>query len=172
MSDFHPREEEQIVDLDACPKGKSVLVGAAITALLSIASFGVPSLGLPFVLGAFAAAGHFAVSYRITIRPWQGVKLGVFASALGGAAGLIRPYLQLSSLEQWEWEDQANLLAQQAYESGMPEFADAIKEVYAPESIPLFLGAMLLLALLAALSFGALGGMLAATWLKKGPQAL
>lgn len=171
MSELQEREEGQIVDLDTCPKGKSILVGAAITAILSIASFGIPSLGLPYILGGFAAAGHFAVRHKITIKAWQGIKLGIIACLLGGLVGLVRPVIQLMSMTEADWKEQADMLSQDAYESGMPEFADAIQELYTAENIPLFLGGMLIIVLVSGVVLGTLGGLLGSAFLKKGPLA-
>lgn len=39
MSDLYERKEVEVVDLDTCPKTKSILIGAAVAAILGMVGY-------------------------------------------------------------------------------------------------------------------------------------
>ncbi len=172
MSDKNEQEEGEIVDLDTCSKKKSILIAAAITAVLGFVSYSYIFLCMHYIFGGFAAAGGFAKRYSITIPAGTGAKLGAVSAFLGMLVTfsifIVLFYNGVADemIEQFRGE-----MLQRLYEEGRAEAADWF-ETFSLDRIRL----LIVFAFVAAgsalsLILGALGGVIGASVFKKGPLA-
>lgn len=172
MSDIYQREELEIVDLDTCSKKKSILIGVAITAVLGFVPYSYLFLGIHFLLGGVAAAGHFAKRYSVTISAFTGVKLGALASLLGMLTTFVAyPLWALPTITDDEWTMVREQVMKQSYEQGRPEAADFAEKFLVADNVTLFLVVVFVMGFGFSLLLGSLGGLIGSAVFKKGPEA-
>ncbi|MBC2606358.1 hypothetical protein [Pelagicoccus albus] len=172
MSELLERDEDEIVDLDTCSQKKSIALAAAITAVLGFVGYSYLFLCIHFVIGGLAAAGHFAKRFGITISIFTGVKMGAISSFLGMLITFVAfPLWALPSITDEEWAKLREEFIRQAYESGQPEAAEVGERIFVSDNATMFLVGIFIAGTVLSLVLGSLGGMLGATFFKKGPEA-
>lgn len=152
------------------PKGQSILLGAAVVALLSTSYLGfINCLCCAGVIaGAMVAVWHYTNTNSLTIPAGEGAVIGLSAAALGGVISLILNFLLIS----------IGLGA----EAAMQEFAldflagrvppEQLEEIEAQMAAGQSAGAYFvngLCGIVIFVIFGAIGGVIGASVFKKGP---
>ncbi|MDQ8181850.1 hypothetical protein [Pelagicoccus sp. SDUM812005] len=172
MSEMNEREEEQIVDLDTCPKKKSILIAAAITAVLGFVGYSYLFLCIHYIIGGFAAAGGFAKRHSISISAGTGAKLGAVSSFLGMlVAFTVFAIVFYNGFAEADFETAREEILRKFYEDGQPEAAEFAENLTLEQVRPLVVGVMLAAGSALSLILGALGGVIGASVFKRGPQA-
>ncbi len=173
MTEYRSEEAApQVVDLDTCPKKKSIVIGAAVTLLLGFVPYSYVFLMCHYFFGGMAAAGHFARRHRVSISAFQGVKLGVMSSMIGMLVFFVAvPLWLLPSVTDEQWAEVSEQLVKDAYESGQPEAADIAQDFLKSENVPTMLIGMFVVLLISALCLGSLGGLVGSAAFKSGPPA-
>ncbi len=169
---MNENEEEEIVDLDTCSKKKSILIAAAITAVLGFVGYSYLFLCMHYIIGGFAAAGSFAKRHQISFTAGTGAKLGAVSSFLGMlVAFTVFAIVFYNGFAEADFETAREEILRQFYEDGQPEAADLIENMTLEQVRPLVVGVMLAAGSLLSLILGALGGIIGASVFKKGPLA-
>lgn len=172
MSDQRASEPPPILDLDHYPKKKAILLGAAVTLLLSFVQYSWLFFCFHLAVGGLAAAGYFAKSHQISFSFWTGAKMGALASMLGVFVFyLAAPLRVLSTLSNEQWDEFKGPLIEQFYQNGQPALATELEKMaYADIRVALLIAILALMLGLAAVG-GVLGGGLGALFFKRGPEA-
>lgn len=169
---MNEHEEGEIVDLDTCSKKRSILIAAAITAVLGFVGYSYLFLCIHYIIGGFAAAGGFAKRYSITISASTGAKLGAVSSFLGMLVTFtILIILFYNGVADGGIEEVREEMLQRLYEDGNAEAADWLEE-FSLDGLRFFIVSVFVAAGAAlSLILGALGGVIGASVIKKGPLA-
>lgn len=170
--DLYQKRHDEIVDIDSCPKTKSVLLGAGVACALGFVPFSYPFF-LHYIIGGFAVAAHFAKRHRVTLSGGQGAKLGALG-ALGGmlAFFVIGPLWYLPSIPKETWDKLSQEMIDQSYAKGRVEVAQLLESVDLSSMVTSMLIGMFLIFLVLSLALGALGGSFGAMLFKRGPEAM
>lgn len=172
MSEANEHEEGEIVDLDSFSKRKSILIAAAVTAVLGLVGYSYMLLCIHFVIGGFAAAGHFAKRYSISFSSIIGAKLGALSAFLGMlVAFVVFAIAFYTGFTEEDFEPLREQILQTLYEDGQPEAAEYAENMTLEQVRPLILGAMVTIGSVVSLLLGALGGIIGAAMFKRGPEA-
>ncbi|MBK1877903.1 hypothetical protein [Pelagicoccus mobilis] len=172
MSDLNEREEDEIVDLDSCAKKKSIFIAAAVTAVLGLVGYSYMLLGIHFVIGGFAAAGHFAKRHSISFSSMIGAKLGALSAFLGMLVSFtVFAIVFYTGFTEEDFEPLREQILQTLYEDGQPDAAEYAENMTLEQVRPLILGAMITVGSVVSLLLGALGGVIGAAMFKRGPEA-
>lgn len=172
MSDMNEHEEGEIVDLDTCSKKKSILIAAAITAVLGFVGYSYLFLCMHYIIGGFAAAGSFAKRHQISFSAGTGAKLGAVSAFLGMLVAFsVFAIVFYNGFAAEDFEVAREELLQKLYEDGQPEAADIVENLTLEQVRPLVVGVMLAAGSLLSLILGALGGIIGSSVFKKGPRA-
>ena len=173
MSEHIPdNEQPAVLDLDDYSKKKAILLGAAVTLLLSFVPYSWVLLFGHLGVGGLTAAGYFAKSNQISFTFGTGAKMGALAALLGTFVFyLLGPARAFTMLSEEEWNELKQPYIEQFYQQGQPEVATQLENMAYGDIKPFVLGMILLLLLALAAIGGALGGGLGAVFFKKGPEA-
>ncbi len=172
MSEMNEHEEGEIVDLDTCSKKKSILIAAAITAVLGFVGYSYLFICIHYIIGGFAAAGVFAKRHSITISSGTGAKLGAVSAFLGMLVAFgVFAYVFYNGFAQADFDTAREELLRKFYEDGQPEAAEFAENLTLEQVRPLVVGVMLAAGSLLSIILGAVGGVIGANLVKKGPRA-
>ncbi|MDQ8187304.1 hypothetical protein [Pelagicoccus sp. SDUM812002] len=172
MSDINEQEGGEIVDLDNCSKKKSILIAAAITAVLGFVGYSYIFLCMHYIIGGFAAAGSFAKQHKISFTAGTGAKLGAVSSFLGMlVAFAVFAIVFYNGFSETDFETAREEILRQFYEDGQPEAAEFAENLTLEQVRPLVVGVMLAAGSVLSLILGALGGVIGSSVFKKGPLA-
>lgn len=172
MSELNEGEGEEIVDLDGCSKKKSILIAAAVTAVLGMVGYSYMLLCIHFVIGGFAATGHFAKRYSISFSSMIGAKMGALSAFLGMLVSFsIFAIVFYTGFTEEDFEPLREEILQTLYQDGQPEAAEFAENMTLEQVRPLILGAMITVGSVVSLLLGALGGVIGSSMFKRGPEA-
>lgn len=164
--------ENEIVDLDACPKMKSIIIAMVVTGVLGFVGYSYLFLCIHYVIGGLAASGHFAKRHQISFSALVGAKLGAISSFFGMCLTYVGfPLWALPAISDEEWTLIREEFIKQAYESGQPEAAEVGETLFVSDNVSMFLIGIFVAGTLLSLMLGALGGLIGASFFKKGPEA-
>lgn len=154
------------------PKGPSVLLGAAIVAVLSTSYLGFINCFCcaGVILGSMAAVWHYTSTHELTIPAGQGALIGLSAAALGM---LIATLLNFVLIKAGIRSDLAivEFMIESFGENMPPEQIEALEEQLDAE---VTLGSYLsngIVGIVIGIIFGAIGGAIGASVFKKGGAA-
>lgn len=172
MNGLNEEDDVEIVDLDQCSKKVSILIGSAVTMVLSFVPYSWILLGLHIGIGALAGVGHFTKKHAIRLSFLNGGKIGALVGILGIAAFyVVGPFWYIQTITDEEWTDWKEQIIETYYEKGNPELAKELEKVDFASMTPHALVVMAIFLVLIGAVLGFIGGGVGAAIYKRGPEA-
>ena len=164
-----------IINLDDCPKKKSILIGSAVSFVLTINPMTVGLCCMPLIIGGLVSVFHYTKSFGVSISIVEGLKLGIFSCLLGlGASYVLYDFLWLVFDYQIGMETYLNFVESIVEKMG-PEVAETYRksmELSDPTKFTLMsLVSQIFSVAVSGAGGGSIGGLLGAAIFKKGPLA-